>query len=182
MDTILNMEQPYAAIKELPPLKSKVSEAISTKLSDLKESVFTQMQRDRDEMRKELNKHEGLLNEFKDRQLKKFDEIERRTSEATDCALVESQERQMTNLQNEIYANIQKELKPMTREGRGGGKDGDGGDGSPSIPIRGVTAIWVEDLFKYSELIENEQDLDRYLENLRSKLKAILEDNSIRLT
>ncbi|SFM21245.1 BREX system P-loop protein BrxC [Methanolobus profundi] len=173
IEKILDSEEPYSDIKSLPPLENEIENALSEILSELKEETFKQIDTITSELEIEMGTHAVLTQDFMDSVLKPFHDLKTRISEAEDCVFVQAQATTLDALHSEAYSRINNQLQTL-RE-----KETDH-DEVP-IPVRSTKIVKDTSVFKTRETIKSEEELDKYLKELRASLLKLLEENDIRL-
>lgn len=173
IEFIIGSEEPYSDIKSLPPLESEIETSLSGILSELKEETFKQIETITVEMEKEMGKHTVLTQGFMDSVLQPFSDLKIRISGAEDCVFVQAQSTTLNTLHSEAYQKISKQLLIINEPK----EDGTSG----SAPVRGTRIINEKSIFKSVGTISTEDDLDKYLKELRASLLKLLEENNIRL-
>jgi hypothetical protein len=114
-----------------------------------------------------------LTQDFMDSVLKPFHDLKTRISEAEDCVFVQAQATTLDALHSEAYSRINNQLQTL-RE-----KETDH-DEVP-IPVRSTKIVKDTSIFKTRDTIKSEEELDKYLKELRASLLKLLEENDIRL-
>lgn len=173
VETILGSEEPYSDIKSLSPLEKDIEEDLSKILSGLKEDTFKQIGDITAELEKELGKHTVLTQSFMDSVLQPFYDLKKRITEAEDCVFVQAQSTTLDNLHSEAYSKINKQLQVI--------HEPKVDDTEPAPPVRGTRVVKDTSVFRSKNTIKSEEELDRYLKELRASLLKLLEENDIRL-
>ncbi len=173
IEKILSEEEPYSNIKLLPPLENEIESALSEILSKLKEDTLKQIETITLELEKEMKGHAVLTQDVMDSVLKPFYDVKTRIAEANDCVLVQAQIALLDNLHSEAYDKINKQLHTI-RENKTGSDD-------VPTPIRSTRSVKDTSIFKTRDTIRSEDELDKYLKELRTSLLKLLEESDIRL-
>jgi hypothetical protein len=173
IDFILDSEEPYSDIKSLPPLENEIENALSEILSELKEDTFKQIEIITAELEKEMGTHEVLSQDFMDSVVKPFHDLKTRISEAKDCVYVQAQSTTLNSLHSEAYKKITDQLQIL--------RESESGPDEKPVPVRTTCFIKDTSIFKTKDTITSEEELDKYLKELRASLLKLLEENDIRL-
>jgi hypothetical protein len=167
IEEIITLEEPYNRIKELSPLVNKIEQSLKEVLQQKKQSVLHELQRSIDELTEELQKYTSLSDEFKKELIKPFEEIRTVTNTATECALVEVQTTRINELRKETFQKIEEE---KTR-----------GSETKSSYNRKTKYLNDTELFRFHKIIENEDDLEEYIEELKVRLGKMLKEKNIKV-
>ncbi|MDI3484826.1 MAG: hypothetical protein PWQ50_46 [Methanolobus sp.] len=170
---ILESKEPYSDIKSLPPLENEIESALSETLSKLKEETFKDIGTITVELEKELVAHPEFTQVFMDSVLQPFSDIKKRISQAGDCVFVQAQSTTLDSLESQAYDKISKQLQII--------KEPEAGSDEVVVPVRSTRVIKDSSIFRSKDTIKTEEELDKYLKELRASLLKILNDNDIRL-
>ncbi|MBN2489152.1 MAG: BREX system P-loop protein BrxC [Methanosarcinaceae archaeon] len=173
VEAILGSEEPYSDIKLLPPLEKEIENTLLETLSELKEDTFKKIGIITVELEKEMGAHTELTSEFMDSVLQPFHDLKTRISEAEDCVFVQAQSTTLDTLHSQAYDRISKQLQII--------KEPEPGSDEVAVPVRSTRVIRDTVIFKSKDTITSEEELDRYLKELRASLVKILETNDVRL-
>jgi hypothetical protein len=173
IETIIGSEEPYSDIKSLPPLENEIENALSEILSTLKEETFNEIEDITVELEKEMSSHSVLSQEFIDSVLQSFHSFKKRISEAKDCVFVQAQSTTLNSLHSEAYKKITNQLQIL--------RERESGPDEKPVPVRATRFIKDTSIFKTRDTIKSEEELDKYLKELRASLLKLLEENDIRL-
>jgi hypothetical protein len=132
---------------------------------------------------------ENFTDTFKKSVLDSFKEIERITEDAEDCALVQSQLLTIDSRRAEAFRRINNELwiirEKKSKESYGEDiKDPKKPDKDPVLPPapqRTVKVINEISFFESGKMLENEEDVEEYIIQLRERLLRIIEEKNIRV-
>lgn len=166
---ILATEEPYTLIKELPQLEGNVEKAITKELESLKAKVIEKLERALADITSEMKKHNDLSDTFIDELKRPFEEIRNTTGQASELSLIESQLNRINEILKSQFNKISDELKRIADEK------------GVVLKEKPTTLFSVPDQFKYSKVIETEDDLDEYIKQLRERLKKLLENKKIKV-
>jgi len=168
IDEIIELDEPYSSIKELPQLEHKIEESLQKSLKDQKNKVSEKLKNAVDEIKKEFAKHEKLSDDFKKSILDSFNSIEDMINDSNECTVIESQLSRIDMLREDAYKQIEKQIHV--------GKESDGKyEGKQTVYLNNTQ------LFKHEKTIETDEDLEEYIEELKSKLKELLKKKKIRV-
>ncbi|KXS44097.1 MAG: hypothetical protein AWU59_730 [Methanolobus sp. T82-4] len=173
IERILGSEEPYSDIKFLSPLEKEIEDSLSESLSELKEDTFMEIENITEDLEKEMSKHSLFTQDLMDSVLEPFSDLKTRISEAEDCVYVQAQSTTLDSLQSEAYNKINRRLQ-IIREEKSDPNDS-------SVPVRSTKIIKDTSIFKTRDTITSEEELDKYLKELRESLLKLLEENDIRL-
>ncbi|TFG42500.1 MAG: hypothetical protein E4H43_03055 [Bacteroidia bacterium] len=177
IESILGSDEPYTLIKLLPQLEGRIEASLADSLSGIKEDIQAKLQLVKDDLEKELASHDNFTDEFKQSVKNMFNDVERNVINLNDCAFVKLQSGEIDALQRSAYERIKLQIKSIRDKGKNEGYDTKGlGDESNPVTIINNTA-----LFKTKKNIETEEELNEYLDNLRTALMAILKENRIKV-
>jgi len=167
IEYILNSDEPYSRIKDLPQLESEIEIFLQKTLSELKQDVQVKSKSVKEDIEKEFVNHEGLSYEFKQSIFSIFNNIENNIIESDDCALVKLQITRIDELSGSAYEKIEHGEQML----------GEAGKGDDEIKVVSVEILRGSPLFKTEKNLETEEDLDEYFKNLRASMQAILKEN-----
>ncbi|KKG09807.1 BREX system P-loop protein BrxC [Methanosarcina sp. 2.H.A.1B.4] len=192
VNAILSLEKPYSQVRQLPMLEKKIEVSIQEALSAQKKEIRENL----DEVTKELGKDlsdEKFSDDFRESVLRLFNVIEGTTEDAEDCALVQSQLPMINSLRVEAYRQIDTE-RQIIRERPPEIHYGDDSTDpekpevgheietvSPPAPQKNTKVINEISFFQSGKMLENEEDIEEYITQLREKLLKILEEKNIRV-
>jgi len=166
IEEIITLDEPYSQIKELSPLERKIEDSLTESLAHEKEKVMEKIKTVTEEIKHELNIHSELTNDFKLSILDPFTSIKKMTDDANECALVVVQLSKIDELRSEAYKTIEKKTRVIKETGE---------------TSKQTHFIDTTELFRYTKVIETEQDLEEYIQHMRSKLKEILKKKKIKV-
>ena len=167
IEYILNSDEPYSRIKDLPQLESEIEIFLQKTLSELKQDVQVKSESVKGDIEREFVNHEGLSDEFKKSVLSIFNNIENNIIDSDDCAPVKLQITRIDELSGSAYERIEHEEQML----------GEAGKGDDEIKVVSVEILRGSPLFKTEKNLETEEDLDEYFKNLRASMQAILKEN-----
>ena len=172
IEDILAHDEPYSRIKELPQLESEIEVSLQSALSGLKQEVHSKLESVKGDLERELANHEGATDKFKQSVMGSFIDVEKNTVVADDCAFVKFQITRIDELNGRAYESIEQDKHKI--------REAVGGEGEiKAIPVEILRGSSV---FKTQKNLETEEDIDEYIENLRTAMKAILkEEKKIRV-
>ena len=173
IEAILESKEPYSDIKSLPPLENEIESALSETLAELKEETFKEIGVITSELEKEMEAHPEFTQVFIDSVLQPFSDIKKRISQAGDCVFVQAQSTTLDSLESQAYEKISRQLHII--------REPEAGSDEVVVPVRSTRVIKDTSFFKSKDTISSEEELDRYLRELRASLLKILDENDIRL-
>ena len=172
IEDILASDEPYSRIKELPQLESEIEVSLQSALSGLKQEVQSKLESVKGDLERELANHGGATDEFKKSVMDSFNDVEKNTVVADDCAFVKFQITRIDELNGRAYESIEQDKHKIREVGVGEGE-------IKAIPVEILRGSSV---FKTQKNLETEEDIDEYIENLRVAMKAIIkEEKKIRV-
>ncbi len=202
VNRILNLEEPYSQIRQLPMLEKKIEAAIQDALSARKKEIRESLDVVTKELEGELS-DEIFSDDFKETVLRLFNVIERTIEDAEDCALVQSQVQIINSQRVEAYRQIDRERQTIREEqkkneyktrsettdnlGTPITKPADHDTGAetktvpPVTPQRTTEVIGNIAFFRCGKMMETEADVEEYITQLREKLMEILKEKNIRV-
>lgn len=161
---ILKMPNPYSNIQKLPEYNQKLEQGLKQIIEKEKEQIKPILKNDKENLLYQLSTPE-LKEKFTQEITKVYDELLSNLNNKNDIGSIRGIEDQSTNRKEKI----QKEIDDYNHK-----------TGKPSIPKPPKTKeIHVSDLIdKPKTTIENEQDINNFIENIKSKLLKELEKNN----
>jgi len=186
LKSIVNNENPYDKIRLIPDLRKKfndifVDEILDQRSKPVKETVKTDKIKVKNEF--ENNNYDFELY-FKNRLLSRFDELLKKLAESNNINEIIAMPQESEVIKKRCFKEISEkieEIKKENKEPESGGISEDSGDEIP-VPEKEVKNITLNDLFKTTKNIENEDDIEEVLNEIRTELKKILdEDKNIKL-
>ena len=173
IEDILVSDEPYSHIKLLPQFESIIEASLQSSLSDLKQEVQTKLESVKGDLEGELKRsQEGFTDEFKLSIMDIFNDVVKNIVGSEDCAFVKLQISRIDELNESAYERIERQKQKIKEPG----------DGESEIKAVPVEMLRGSSLFKTKKILESEEDVDEYIENVRTALKAILkEEKKIRV-
>ena len=181
---IVNDRKPFGRIHELPELIQKFVEKYGHLLEAEAEAVKPALDGDYQIVRDVLDKKD-FADEFRDKFAKRFDELRKKLETSNEIAAVKNIRLESDTLklrcldEIEEYEQAHRPEPPVTPPGG----EGDGEDIPPVTPPpvqkkrKNLSISNVAGARTYS--LESEADIDRFLNEMRKKLVAELEENTI---
>lgn len=176
MKNIISMPSPYNRIKDLPELNNRFLDLYNDILDKELEPVKEEIKKAKDRVMEELEKT-GLEDQFGYKYRNSFDNLTKRAESCNNVATVNGFRIEADTLKKRYLKEIAKELekqkvvKPV---------DDGGNTGTIKPPIIKRKYISIKDVnLSNSWRIENKNDLDRYLRELKERLEKELEENTI---
>ena len=173
MKTIINMSYPYNNIKELPELNNDFLNIYSKILDKELEPVKIKI-KEAEERVMEVLKQSGLEDIFLARFKQTFDELVKKAESCNNVAKINGFKIEADKLKirflDEITAEQQRRAKEKPTEGTG----------PVIIPTKKQRNLSIKDInLSSSWRIETREDLEKYLQNLRTRLETEIEENTI---
>lgn len=175
MKNIVSMSSPYKRIKDLPELNNKFFDIYSDILDTVLEPVKEEIEQARKRVMEELEKT-GLQDRFGHKYNTSFSDLIKRAESCTNVAKVNSFRIEADTLKKRYLKEIAEATAPKPVDG-----GTTGGETIPaSSPVIRRKYISIKDINPSNSWhIENENDIDRYLKELKEKLVKELEENTI---
>ena len=139
VNRILNLEEPYSEIRKLRALETNIEASVKIALSSQKEKVREKLSSIREEIERALSEG-NFPAEFNESVLSPFNEVEKITEKAEDCALVQSQLSIISSLRREALEKIDREKQIIRQRpkkapyGSEYGSETTDGTGTPGTP------------------------------------------------
>ncbi|MDA0525425.1 BREX system P-loop protein BrxC [Methanococcoides alaskense] len=176
---ILALEQPYPEIKTLTGYEISIDSSLKASLEILKKQFFDRLESVKIEIEDEFGHHATLSNDFKLSVLKPFEKLEVDVTSSDECSFVKLQLDRLEGELRIVFDEISKQLQVIKEATAPVEVDGESGIPDPMPVVRGTKMI-EHAVFRTPNTIRSEEELDKYLESLRSKLIAILEESNIK--
>jgi len=171
VEEIILLNEPYSEIKHLPKLFGIIEKGLETALSVERTQNLEYLEQVKKDIKIRLDIYNELSNEFTISIMNRFDEIENILRNEVDCSLISNQNTHLRKLQEDIINDINEEIHRIN-----------GLEKRSDEPVRKTKVLQMDVHLKYNKNINNESELDEYLEYLRGKLLDLLKENDIRLT
>ena len=177
MEAILKMSSPYNNIKDLPDLNEKAlnmySEILDKELEPVKREIEDAQARVMDEL-----KQNGLEDRFSKKFNNAFVDLMDRAMSSNNVAKLNGFKLEADKLKIKFLNEIAEEVKRRSKV-----EPPDTGDGDEKPPIKPVKEnrnISIKDINPSSSWrIENEEDIEKYLQDLKKRLERELKENTI---
>jgi hypothetical protein len=188
VNRILNLEEPYSQIRQLPVLEKRIEAAIQDALASRKKEIRENLDLVTKELERELS-DKIFSDDFKERVLRLFNVIERTIEDAEDCALVQSQVQIINSQRVEAYRQIDLKRQTIRREQKKNEyKTGPEALDNPKLrqqklwttkqeqktkivppaaPQRTTEVISNIAFFRCEKMMETEEDVEEYITHLR---------------
>ena len=177
MKYILDMASPYKRIKDLPELNDKFLDLYNDILDKELEPVVKEIEKAKERVMEELVKT-GLVDRFGHKYSNGFDDLIRRAEACNNVARVNGFKIEADTLKNRYLKEISEAIdippQPPT-------EDGTEEETPPVVrPVKRRKYVSIKDINPFSWWrIENKEDIDRYLQELRERLEKEMEENTI---
>lgn len=165
---IYESEEPFSDIKNITLLLNEINTELNNKSENKKNEILEDLKNVKNYVTDEISKTSINIGDFKLSKLHMFDEIEKRLKESNDCVYISNQKSFILETKKNILDELNKELISKAKEE--GNND-----------LKRTKIIEAGDFFKYSKVIENDDDLKEYMELLNNKLKEIIKKENLRL-
>ena len=169
MDQIIRSDTPYSDIKRLSPMEG----VIEASLAESREKLQEELKNSADLFKQKMDKKFSYSDVYKESIAcgvrETFDYSVSRAIRSQDCSHLKLE---VTNLSN-LYIKACKDTEKRIQEVISVDPIID------PVPVRSNHVVNSTDLFKTKTVIENEEDLERYLAGIRVKLREILKNNNI---
>jgi len=186
LQSIVNSEKPYSEIQSIPDLRDKFNKIfVGDILNQRSEPVKATIKADKEKVESEFenSKYDFELY-FKDRLLSRFDILLKKLDKSNNINEIIAMPQESEVIKKRCFKEISEkieEIKKANKEPESGGISEDSGDEIP-VPEKEVKNITLNDLFKTTKNIESEDDIEEVLDEIRTELKKILdEDKNIKL-
>ncbi len=175
MKNIISMSNPYNKIKDLPELNSRFLNLYNDILDKELKPVKVEIRQVEDRIVEELEKT-GLEDKFGYKYRNSFSNLIKRAESCNNVAKVNGFKIEAETLKERYLKEISKEVDEV-----GPPKSDDGeNEGGVKPPVVRRKYISIKDVNpSNSWSIENEEDLNRYLKDLKERLEKELEENTI---
>lgn len=180
MKNIVNMTRPYNKIKDLPELNDRFLDIYNNILDEELEPVKEEIEQAKSRIMEELEKT-GLEDKFGYKYRNSFDDLIKRAESCNNVAKVNSFKIEAETLKMRYLKEITKEIKKrieIDEENETDGKENTGGTTVPPVKVRKI--INIKDINPINSWrIEKKEDLDKYINELKSRIEKELEENTI---
>ncbi|WP_214044222.1 BREX system P-loop protein BrxC [Methanomethylovorans sp.] len=174
VEAILGSKEPYSEIKHLPPLEANIEDALSAALDKLKEEAFGEIGSITTELQKYMASHEELDQAFRDAVLKPFNQLMESITQAGDCVFVQAQSATLKSFYEQAYDKIKQQLQTIREKEQEKGKE-------KTVAVRSTRVIRDVSVFRTKDIIRSEEELDKYLKELKAELLKLLEADDIKV-
>ena len=172
IDVILTMSNPYSNIKDLPQLTDKFLEKHDEIIDREKLTPQNDLKLELDEVIEVLNEDYEHKDELKDKYettfINDFDSLSKKLIKATEISVIRGVSDEASNLRIKCINKIDKFKKSVNP------------DPEPQEPKFKSVEVSVKVIASKSKIkIENDDDLDKFLDKIKSEVKKRLEENDI---
>jgi len=170
MDRIFSLKEPYNDIKDLPLLTAGITEQHSKVLEDYRKNIIDKIQVVLQDIRDILERNKSFLKPaFSESIISYYTRQIAEVEHVKDCVKFKA-----LNAEIEEWKSVS--LKQIDEEiGKYKGEQ----SGATGKPVKKVEQIKTGDFPKRKGLIETEGDLEEYIDNLKEKLKKILQEDKV---
>jgi len=181
---IVSADEPYSEIHRIPALRTKfnnifVQGILVEKSKPVKESI----ENDKKKVEDELKKYEDFNDFFKNTILGRFDRLLERLETSNTINEIIAMPQESDVIKINCFKEIEKELKRLQEEKKGSVGVGEGEKGEvstkpdPTPKPKKVETISLTNLISGTRELENEQDIDNLINEIKKSLKKIFDDN-----
>lgn len=182
---IAESKEPYSNIPKLPGLVEEFSHRFTDLLELECEPVRKVIESDFQKVTDELNIYE-FKDEFSDKFKKRFDDLLDRLDSANNFYEAIAMKEESDRLKMRCFDEISKEIDrrrtvelPVTPKGEGLGGGAVAGDEiPPEYRTRKTKSVSIANILHGAKTIENENDIEELLNDIRKRLKGELEENT----
>lgn len=176
LNSILKDPIPYTKIKDIPELIHALDEEINTVLTEKKANAKEKLKLDYDYLSLQAKQY-GVSNETKQRVEQYYRELNERLDSFTDIFKVDATISQSASFKERIEMSIRREIAEWQRKkAEEKSQVSDGTLENTEMPTVKKETVRVSDLVRVTTL-STEEDVDRYISTLSSKLKQIIRSN-----
>ena len=176
IDKIISMPSPYSFIKDLPDLNKQFNERFDEILEEKKVIILNGINSDLDSVLLRLTDDE-LKSEFNNNINSRFNSLKDKLNSEKNIAIINGITTESENLKETFINEINKFIEKRISE-PGEGDDGSKSPRPPKIPKEKDVDITI--ITKYPKVkFESEEEIDEFIDNLKSKLKEELKDVDI---
>lgn len=180
LQSILQDPIPYKKIKDIPELIHAMDEQINTVLNEKRENAYKKLKDDCDYLSL-LTSQYGVSNETKERVNRYYQELNANVDIFTDIYKVDATVSQSTSFKEKMEGSIEREIAEWKRKKEEEERKRPGGEVfeppvSPVGPTIHKQPVKVTKLVNVRTLT-TEDDVDKYVNALSSKLKQIIKEN-----
>ncbi|MDD3888830.1 MAG: BREX system P-loop protein BrxC [Syntrophomonadaceae bacterium] len=173
LQNILEAAEPYSYIKDIPALLAGMKNQAEVLLEQKKSAVKASIEADQAAIEKEINK-EAISPTLSQEISGSFQRLFDRLDEARDFIQLDALKAQSQDLKSSSMARIDKErAKPVPVTHKPGGND------VPVKPpqIKETQQVRLIEIARNKTILENEADVDEYLQSVKKELLQVLQDN-----
>ncbi|SDI37499.1 hypothetical protein SAMN04515654_10565 [Halanaerobium congolense] len=190
LNSIVNSENPYGQIHSIPDLRDKfnkifVGDILDQRSKPVKETI----EADKEKVKSEFeNRDYNFELYFRNRLLSRFDELLKKLDESNNINEIIAMPQESEVIKKKCFKEIDEKIKEFNKEKEGpetrgiAEGSGDGKVEPEEKQEKEIKNVTMNDLFKTTKAIENEDDIEEFLNDIRIELKKILdEDKNIKL-
>jgi len=190
LNSIVNSENPYGQIHSIPDLRDKfnkifVGDILDQRSKPVKETI----EADKEKVKSEFeNRDYNFELYFRNRLLSRFDELLKKLDESNNINEIIAMPQESEVIKKKCFKEIDEKIKEFNKEKEGpetrgiAEGSGDGKVEPEEKQEKEIKNVTMNDLFKNTKAIENEEDIEKFLNEIRIELKKILdEDKNIKV-
>ncbi|MED1740150.1 BREX system P-loop protein BrxC [Bacillus swezeyi] len=180
LQSILQDPIPYKKIKDIPELIHAMDEQINNVLNEKRENAHKKLKVDSDYLSL-LTSQYGVSNETKERVNRYYQELKANVDTFTDIYKVDATVSQSTSFKEKMEGYIGQEIAEWRRKKEEGERNRPDAE-VVDPPVSPVTPVIQKQPVKVTKLVNvktltTEDDVDKYINALSSKLKQIIKEN-----
>ena len=174
LEEIINTEQPYSLIHKIPGLRDQFKKQFTNLLTEACKPIQERIEQDYELVQEELGKYE-FGEPFIRREKQPFENLLEQIGVVNDFNKAYSMETTSRNYRQQAFRRIETEQQRLEQE-----KVEQKGGGGVVIPPKPIARKQIEsrDLFDSRIVLRNQDDIQAFLEKLRTKLENNLTDDN----
>ncbi|MFW5891407.1 MAG: hypothetical protein ACOCUI_04230, partial [bacterium] len=185
LKTIVESDEPYEQVPTIPGLRDKFNNILFSQIiKEISESKEVDIKTDKEKVKNELEDRSYEFDEyFKGSLLNRFDELIDKLYESDNINEILAIPQESEVIKQRCFKEINKKISKMEEE-QDGVSENDDPDTPKTIEIKEkeIENISMNNLFKTTKFIESDDDIEEVLNEIRTELKKILdEDKNIKL-
>ena len=170
MNKIFHMREPYRKIKELPLLAEKVRDAHSKVLEDYRVGILDKIDSVSGDIRDVMERNKEYLSDaFCGSILSLYDRLKKEADMIKDCVKLKAFRVEIDEYKQVSLRQIDRDIEKNKIEA--------GDDGGKPEAVKEIEHIKISEFGKWNRVIEDSDDLDKYISQLKNKLEKILEED-----
>lgn len=171
MDLIIRSDTPYPDIKLLSPMEGEIEISLAESCERLQEELKGSAHSFKQKMDTAFNYSDIYKESIAPGVRETFDDSVSRALKSNDCSHLKLESSNLSNLYIKTCKDTEEKIKTKTEVK----------PDKPPVPIISLQIINSTELFKTSTTLETEEDLEKYLAGIRSKLREMMKNNKIQV-